>query len=68
MALPIATLVYNNVKNETIGFSLNELLIGREPPATPFQGEGTQNPLTEKRIKQLRQWQRPSEALVRRSG
>jgi len=44
-ALLIATLVHNNVKNRTTGFSLNELLIGREPPAMLFQGEGTQNPL-----------------------
>jgi len=55
--LPIATLVHNNMKNGTMGFSPNELLIGREPSAMPLQGEGTQNPLTERRVKQLRQQQ-----------
>src|SRR6266851_1366819 len=42
MALPIATLVHNNGKNGITGFTLNELLIGREPPTIPTQGEGTQ--------------------------
>ena len=57
MALPIATLVHNNGKNGITGFTLNELLIGREPPTIPTQGEGTQNPLAEKRVEQLRQQQ-----------
>ncbi len=48
--LPLATLVYNNAKNGTTGFALNELLIGREPPTTPTQGEGTENPLAEQRV------------------
>ncbi len=56
MVLPIATLVYNNTKNETTGFTPNKLLIGREPPAIPAQGEGAQNPLAEQRVEQLRQW------------
>jgi len=40
-----------------MGFAPNELLIGREPPAIPSQGEGAQNPLAEQRVEQLRQWQ-----------
>ncbi len=55
--LPLATLVHNNAKNGTIGFVPNDLLIGREPPATPAQGEGTENPLAEQRVTQLRQQQ-----------
>src|SRR6266853_1763552 len=57
MALLITTLVHNNTKNGTMGFSLNELLIGREPPTIISQGEGTQNLLTEQRVKKLRQQQ-----------
>ena len=53
--LPLATLVYNNAKNGTTRFAPNDLLIGREPPATLVQGEGTQNPLAEQRVDQLRQ-------------
>jgi len=53
--LPLATLVHNNAKNGTTGFVPNDLLIGREPPATPTQGEGTENPLVEQRVTQLRQ-------------
>ena len=54
--LPLAMLVHNNVKNGTTSFAPNDLLIGREPPATPVQGEGTGNPLAEQRVTQLRQW------------
>ncbi len=57
IVLPIATLVHNNMKNRMMGFALNELLIGREPSTMLVQGEGTQNPLAEKRVKQLRQRQ-----------
>ena len=55
--LPLATLVYNNVKNGMTGFAPNDLLIGREPPTTPTQGEGAENPLVEQRVTQLRQQQ-----------
>jgi len=55
MALLITTLVHNNVKNGMTGFSPNKLLIGKEPSITPAQGQGTQNPLAEKRVEQLRQ-------------
>ncbi len=55
--LPLATLVHNNSKNATIRTSPNQLLIGREPPATPSQVEGTNNPLAEQRVHQLREWQ-----------
>ncbi len=54
-ALPIATRVHNNVKNRTTGYTPNKLLIGREPPAIPAQGERTQNPLAEQRVDQLKQ-------------
>ena len=56
-ALPIATLVHNNARNTMTGFSPNKLLIGREPMTILVQGEGTPNPLAEKRVEQLRQWQ-----------
>jgi len=55
--LPLTTLVHNNAKNGTTGFVPNNLLIGREPPTTPAQGEGTENPLAKQRVTQLRQWQ-----------
>ncbi len=54
--LPLATLVHNNTKNGTTGFTPNDLLIGREPSATPEQAEGADNPLAEQRVTQLRQW------------
>ena len=53
--LPITTLVYNNSKNSTIKASPNQLLIRREPSATPSQGEGTDNPTAEQRVCQLRE-------------
>src|SRR6266853_4372348 len=53
--LPIATLVHNNARNGTMGFVPNDLLIRREPPATPEQAEGADNPLVEQRVTQLRQ-------------
>jgi len=55
--LPLAMLVHNNTRNGTTGFALNDLLIRREPPMTPTQGEGMENPLAEQRVTQLRQWQ-----------
>jgi len=56
MMLPLATLVHNNIRNGTTGFAPNDLLIGREPPATLAQGKGTENPLVEQWVTQLRQW------------
>jgi len=55
-ALPLTTLVHNNSQNATIRTSLNQLLIGLEPPATPNQAEGANNPLAEQRVRQLREW------------
>jgi transposase InsO family protein len=55
-ALPIATLIHNNSENSTIKASPNQLLIGREPPATLSQGKGTDNPTAEQRVHQLREW------------
>ena len=45
--LPLATLVHNNSANSTTRLAPNQLLIGREPPATPAQAEGGDNPLAE---------------------
>src|SRR6266851_7122962 len=53
--LPLATLVHNNSANSTTRLASNQLLIGREPPATLVQAEGTDNPLAELRVKQLRE-------------
>ncbi len=55
-ALPLTTLVHNNSQNATIRTSLNQLLIGLEPPVTPNQAEGANNPLAEQRVRQLREW------------
>src|SRR6266851_2540699 len=53
--LPLATLVHNNLVNSTTRLAPNQLLIGREPSATPAQAEGADNPLAELRVKQLRE-------------
>jgi hypothetical protein len=45
--LPLATLVHNNSANSTTRLAPNQLLIRREPLATPAQGEGADNPLAE---------------------
>ncbi len=55
-ALLLTTLIHNNSQNATIRTSLNQLLIGLEPPATPNQAEGVNNPLVEQRVQQLREW------------
>ena len=57
LVLPLATLMHNNSQNATIRTSLNQLLIGLEPPATPNQAEGASNPLAEQRVRQLREQQ-----------
>jgi hypothetical protein len=54
--LALATLVHNNLANATTRLAPNQLLIGREPPAMPAQGKGTNNPLAELRVKQLCEW------------
>jgi hypothetical protein len=51
--LAMATLVHNNAANATTGLAPNQLLIGREPPATPAQGEGSDNPLVEHQVRKL---------------
>ena len=62
--LPLATLVYNNSENATIRTSLNQLLIRREPPAMLSQAKGTNNPLAEQRVCQLRErWILATQAL-----
>ena len=54
--LPLATLIHNNSANSTTGTVPNELLIGREPVTTPHQATGSDNPLAEHRVRQLREW------------
>ena len=51
--LSMATLVHNNLANSTTGLVPNQLLIGREPPAMLAQGEGSDNPLVEQRVREL---------------
>jgi len=53
--LPLLTLIYNNAANSTTGTAPNELLIGREPVTTPHQATGSDNPLVEQRVRQLRE-------------
>ena len=43
-ALPLATLVHNNAKNSTTGYTPNELISGLEPMTIPKQVTATQNP------------------------
>jgi len=54
--LPLLTLIHNNAANSTTGAAPNELLIGREPVTTPHQATGSDNPLAEQRVRQLREW------------
>jgi len=54
--LAIVTLMHNNTQNSTTGLAPNHLITGLEPAATPDHGEGTDNPLAEERVDQLRQW------------
>jgi hypothetical protein len=51
--LAMATLVHNYSANATTGLAPNQLLIRQEPPATPAQGEGSDNPLAEQRVRKL---------------
>jgi hypothetical protein len=51
--LLMATLVQNNSANSTTRLAPNQLLIRREPPASPVQGEGSDNPLAEQQVRQL---------------
>jgi hypothetical protein len=51
--LAMATLVHNNSANATTGLAPNQLLIRREPPATPAQGEESDNPLAEQQVRKL---------------
>ena len=52
--LAIATLMHNNAQNSTTGLAPNCLITGLEPVATPDHGEGTDNPLAEEHVGQLR--------------
>jgi hypothetical protein len=54
--LAVATLMHNNARNSTTGLTPNCLITSLEPAATPDHGEGTDNPLAEERVDQLRQW------------
>jgi hypothetical protein len=51
--LPIAMLVHNNVANSITELAPNQLLIRQEPPPTPAQGEGSDNPLVKQRVRKL---------------
>jgi hypothetical protein len=51
--LAMATLVHNNAANAMTGLAPSQLLIGRELPPTPAQGEGSDNPLAEHRVRKL---------------
>src|SRR5216683_6624914 len=53
--LPLATLVHNNARNSTTGLTLNLLLNGLEPAATPDQSSASDNPAARERVDQLRQ-------------
>jgi hypothetical protein len=39
--------------NSTTGLAPSQLLIGREPPPTLAQGEGSDNPLVEQQVRKL---------------
>jgi hypothetical protein len=51
--LSMATLVHKNLANSTTRLMPNQLLIRQERPATLVQGEGSDNPLAEQRVRQL---------------
>jgi hypothetical protein len=53
--LAVVTLMHNNAQNSTTGLAPNRLITGLEPAATPDHGEGTDNPLAEECVDQLRQ-------------
>jgi hypothetical protein len=55
--LPITTLIHNNARNSTTGFTPNELISRLEPMTIPKQAMVTQNPLAGQRVEQLRERQ-----------
>ena len=55
MMLPLTTLVHNNAQNVTTNLVSNQLLNGLEPAITPNQSAGSNNPMVELRVDQLRQ-------------
>jgi hypothetical protein len=55
--LPLTTLIHNNMANAMTGTVPNQLLIRREPTTTPHQATGTDNPLVEQQVCQLREQQ-----------
>jgi hypothetical protein len=54
--LALVTLMHNNTQNSTTGYAPNHLITGLEPMATSDHGEGSDNPLAEECVDQLRQW------------
>jgi hypothetical protein len=54
-ALPLLTLVYNNSRNSITGYSLNQLLTGRDPEITLSVAAGSDNPTAKLRVDQLRE-------------
>jgi Chromo (CHRromatin Organisation MOdifier) domain len=54
--LPLLTLVHNNNKNSTTGYSLNQLLIGADSEIMPTIAIGSDNPSAESQVERLCQW------------
>jgi hypothetical protein len=54
--LPLLTLIHNNARNTTTGYSPNQLLIGGDPEITPSVTTGTDNLATEMCADRLREW------------
>jgi len=52
--LAVTTLIHNNLANSTMGFALNKLLIGWEPPSTTEQGKLSNNNTAEEQVTKLR--------------
>jgi hypothetical protein len=51
--LALATLMHNNAKNLTTGYTLNHLITRLEPVGISDYGEGSDNPLAEEYVNQL---------------
>jgi len=53
--LTLVTLMHNNTRTSTTGYTPNCLITSLEPTATPDHGEGSGNPLAKECVNQLRQ-------------
>jgi hypothetical protein len=54
--LALATAVHNNQRNATTRLSLNQILLGMEPPLVPEAKTPTGNQLAEDRVGAMKQW------------